>query len=240
MDATGSSIASGTGVPSGVLGVPEMPVVPEPAYDMIPRLSPASDRLKWTLNGPLESAIEVSPNRYYEPGDVMEPYFRADLDPTWHLVSQESLMEPKITTVRVRIGCLEEWEDTWVEINRHCTDTKTDPRRPRAKDFQLELTASGEFLTIHEYVSAVHPWLMGILVVLSFGRAPLRIATEDRWAGWHKKPNTEPVPRLSKAESENYTKQVIERQKARSAARIQIHIFVTGYGRGMASAMPSP
>ncbi|KAL0938357.1 uncharacterized protein CTRU02_204967 [Colletotrichum truncatum] len=134
-------------------------------YEIIPLVSAASNRLFWTLNGPLESAIQVAPNPYYEPGDVMEPYFRPAADglaPVWHPISQESLMGPKIDTITVRIRCIDSWEELWVELNRDCTDTKNDPRRPRAKDTQPEATAGGEFLTIHEYVSAVHPWLMGM------------------------------------------------------------------------------
>ena len=35
--------------------------------------------------------------------------------------------------------------------------------RPRDKEARLEVKAApGEFLTVHDYVSAVHPWLMGL------------------------------------------------------------------------------
>ena len=34
--------------------------------------------------------------------------------------------------------------------------------RPRKKKASLLVKASGEFLTIHDYVSAVHPWLLGL------------------------------------------------------------------------------
>jgi hypothetical protein len=34
--------------------------------------------------------------------------------------------------------------------------------RPRDKAARLEVQATGEFLTVHEFVSAVHPWLMGL------------------------------------------------------------------------------
>ncbi|KAJ0301066.1 hypothetical protein Brms1b_012573 [Colletotrichum noveboracense] len=88
----------------------------------------------------------------------MEPYFRpaaaAGLEPTGHAVSQASLMEPQIATITIRLEYFNEWEDFWVELHRDCTDTRTDPRRPRAKDVQLELTAGGVFVTIQDYVSA--------------------------------------------------------------------------------------
>jgi hypothetical protein len=34
--------------------------------------------------------------------------------------------------------------------------------RPRGADIMLTLTASGPFITVHDYVSAVHPWLMSL------------------------------------------------------------------------------
>lgn len=90
------------------------------------------------------------------------------------------------------------------ELHRDCTDTKTDPWRPRAKDVQLEVTAGGAFVTIHDYVSAVHPWTMATreplldvlykvgggqlflpemkLFVLPFGDGSPSTGTEDQWA----------------------------------------------------------
>ncbi|KAK4031989.1 hypothetical protein C8A01DRAFT_41580 [Parachaetomium inaequale] len=35
-------------------------------------------------------------------------------------------------------------------------------KRPWAHDTYLQVAAQGEFLTVHEYVSAVHPWLMAM------------------------------------------------------------------------------
>ncbi|CCF42469.1 hypothetical protein CH063_02844 [Colletotrichum higginsianum] len=210
--------------------------------------SPASRRLLWTLNGPLESAIQVAPGQYYEAGDIMEPYFHpgdADVAPSWHPVSQESLMVPQVPTVTVRIYCLDDWEQLWVEFNRYCLDTKNDPRRPRAKDVELEVTAgSGAFLTIHEYVSAVHPWLMGMrerllyalgktdgkgvpwppeakLAVTHFGSGALIIQTEDKWAYSRRKPNLEPRVKMTIAEDMEASRKVEERMLARSAARVR-------------------
>ncbi|KAJ0158730.1 hypothetical protein CTA2_11005 [Colletotrichum tanaceti] len=236
MDTTGLSIA---GSMAGISAAPDFTFT---------TLSPSSKRLHWMLNGPLESAIEVAPDQYYEPGAVMEPYYRpgdADAAPNWHPVSQESLMEPPVQTVTVTIYCLDDWEQHWVELNRYCLDTKNDPRRPRSKDAELKVTAgSGAFLTIHEYVSAVHPWLMGMrdrlldalgntegqgvlwppetkLTVLRFGDGPLMIGTEDRWAWWYKKPDLRPRREMTMAESMEASRKVAERMMARSAARVR-------------------
>ena len=75
-------------------------------------------------------------------------------------------------------------------------------KRPWAYDTQLEVTAQGEFLTVHDYVSAVHPWLMARrdtvldalgkaygdpgwpsetkLAVLYLGPGPLNIGHEEK------------------------------------------------------------
>ncbi|KAK4244337.1 hypothetical protein C7999DRAFT_35301 [Corynascus novoguineensis] len=61
---------------------------------------------------------------------------------------------------------LEHWEWQWLEQNEPYPN---DPdgscavgERPRDKDARLEVKSSGEFLTVHDYVSTVHPWLMGL------------------------------------------------------------------------------
>lgn len=236
MDTTGLSVAN---------SMAEISSMPHIIY---PSMSPSSKRLFWTLSGPLESAIQVAPDQYYEAGAVMEPYFRpgdAEVAPSWHPVSQESLMEPQVPAVTVRVYCLDDWEQLWVELNRYCLDTKNDPRRPRAKDVELTVTAgSGAFLTIHEYVSAVHPWLMGMrerildalgktegqgalwppetkLAVLRFGAGALRIDIEDKWAWWHEKPDLKPRVELTMAESMEASRKAMERMLARSAARVR-------------------
>ncbi|GKT43426.1 uncharacterized protein ColSpa_03607 [Colletotrichum spaethianum] len=237
MDTTGLSVASTMAGTSAI------------SNETLLRPSPASRRLLWTLNGPLESAIQVAPDQYYKPGDVMEPYFRlseVNIAPSWHPVSRESLMVPQVPAVTVRIECLDDWEQLWVELNRYCLDTKNDPQRPRAKDVQLEVTktAGSEFLTIHEYVSAVHPWLMGMrerllyalgktdgkgvpwspktkLAVMHFGHGPLFIDTEDRWAYRRREPNLEPRRQKTMAESMEASRKVAERMLARSVARVR-------------------
>ncbi|KAJ0322264.1 hypothetical protein COL5a_008873 [Colletotrichum fioriniae] len=187
----------------------------------------------------------------YGPGDLMEPYYRpvaieesaSGLEPSWHPVSQESLMAPPVTTITVRVEALDEREQLWAELNRYCVvDILTDPDRPRAKDVQLEVTTVGTFLTIHEYVSAVHPWLMGMrerildalgklkleapwppetkLAVHMFG-GPIHIGAEDGWAKRHRKPSPPLAVEMTLAEKEEASRKVMERMKAGSAARIR-------------------
>jgi hypothetical protein len=85
-------------------------------------------------------------------------------------------------------------------------------KRPWAGDNRLQVTAQGEFLTVHEYVSAIHPWLMAMrdtlldvlrktegtlnwppesgnkLVVYYTGSGLLYIDHKDKSATWHRRP----------------------------------------------------
>lgn len=212
------------------------------------QISAAGHRLFWTLNGPIESAIQVAPSQWHEAGIVMEPYFQPGRSPSdgvdgasrWHPVSQESLMEPRATNVKVRIQCVDSWEELWVELHLDCPGTKNH-KRPWARDTQLEVTASGAFLTVHEYVSAVHPWLMEMreklldilgkldgnapwppetrLAVLYLGPGPLRIGREEKWVDWHRKRTVGVRSNASKSTGEERSHAVMEMMLARSAAR---------------------
>ncbi|KAH7389435.1 hypothetical protein DE146DRAFT_767706 [Phaeosphaeria sp. MPI-PUGE-AT-0046c] len=156
-------------------------------------LSSDAKRLKWALEGPLNTAIEVMHGMKYEPGVPAEPY--GDLNaptPTWHQISRSPLTEPTISSVIVHIEIVEDWEHQWLEFHRFChhpDENGSDPEeflfgdlpdydsdsdeeeevhllrccrgdRPRKKGETLLVKASGTFLTIHDYVSAVHPWLL--------------------------------------------------------------------------------
>ncbi|KAL2194156.1 hypothetical protein P885DRAFT_11069, partial [Corynascus similis CBS 632.67] len=196
--------------------------------------STAGKRLFWRLNSPLQTAIQVAPSEYYEPGDMMEPYFGPD--GSSHPVSQTSLLEPPVLSVTARVLCIDAWERNWADMHWLCReapvndeyprrlgprpdDESFDPcmylvescgqKRPWAYDTYLQIAAQGEFLTVHEYVSAVHPWLMAMrdtilnalgkmagnpkwppetkLAVLNLWPDSLHIGYEDMWACWHKK-----------------------------------------------------
>ncbi|KAI4640252.1 hypothetical protein J4E93_008457 [Alternaria ventricosa] len=156
-------------------------------------LSLDAQRLKWALDGPLYSAIEVMQGIGYDANIATEPYGdKTASNTTWHSVSQSPLTEPKTSSVIVHIDILEDWEFQWLEMHRFCHDPEKngeDPdeflfgelqdyssdldkeeephllrccraNRPRKKCETLLVKASGAFLTIHDYVSAVHPWLL--------------------------------------------------------------------------------
>jgi hypothetical protein len=88
-------------------------------------LSTAGKRLFWRLNGSLEHAITVAPSEYYEADAVMEPYFRPaspdhNATPSWHAVSQESLLRPPALSITARIRHIDAWEQTWADQHREC------------------------------------------------------------------------------------------------------------------------
>ncbi|KAK3906022.1 hypothetical protein C8A05DRAFT_30092 [Staphylotrichum tortipilum] len=213
-------------------------------------LTTASKRLFWTLNGPLEDAIRVAPSEYYDPGvlDSMEPYFGPDGSP--HAVSQASLLEPLVSSVTVRVQCIDDWDQRWAaehwrcgELERNAPDRNPGRLGPRPDDETRDPVLL-VFLTVHEYVSAVHPWLMAMrdtlldvlgkldgnpkwppetkLAVLYLGPGPLQIGHEDGWAWWHRRPRPFVVhPSIAHLSEEERTQRTMERMMARAAAQVR-------------------
>lgn len=152
-------------------------------------LSSDAKRLKWALEGPLHTAVEVMRSMKYDP-NVWQPGCVND-----QLASDIPipLSDPKVSSVIVHIDQVEDWENQWLEIHRNCHDPEDngeDPEeflfgdlpdhdadsdeeeelhllrccrgdRPRKKGATLLVKATGAFLTIHDYLSVVHPWLLG-------------------------------------------------------------------------------
>lgn len=117
---------------------PEFPDYKEPSEGIL--------RLYWTLDGPLENAIQVAPTRYYEPDAVMEPYFRPATDNTpasWHPVSQESLLLPAVSSFTAKVGTMDDWEQLWADLYYDCPEDNhpehgrgcCGKREPRAADY---------------------------------------------------------------------------------------------------------
>jgi hypothetical protein len=160
------------------------------------RFTPGTMRLFWTLDGPLTTAIQVMED-FWNP-DSLELYFRESVDgSSWHPISELPLTDPKLSSVKVRVYELNEWEtsgsrrimatstsipisvisgatssrsgyfqrDTGEGMKKVRTTMCCGTRRPLGKAAELEVkpTVSGkEFVTVHDYVSAVHPWLMSL------------------------------------------------------------------------------
>lgn len=145
-------------------------------------------RLFWTLHGPLTTAISVMPD-YYSPTSL-EPYFQQTPEGgIWHPISQLPVTEPKVSSIIVHVDEFDTWEYNWLQLHvEGCNSdarwgplpdryTNPDPEnierqyllfccgeeRPRMQNHRIIVTpadASKGFITVHDYVSTVHPWLM--------------------------------------------------------------------------------
>ena len=133
-------------------------------------LSEPGKRLFWTLQGrPLSTAISVMPADL-NPDAPREAYGTQTLTgtTTWHPISQEAVTAPPVASLTVAEEYLGGWQDEWWTINMEGFDEDVQPA-PEDVPPQFEplvVTASsaaaGGFVTVHDFVSAVHPWLMGL------------------------------------------------------------------------------
>ncbi|KAK3934461.1 hypothetical protein QBC46DRAFT_399728 [Diplogelasinospora grovesii] len=164
--------------------------------------------LFWPLDGPtLETsglAVMASPTN----PDVRAPYYNATTG-VWHPVSQLPISEPRVSSITVHVSELQYWEDNWEDM--HCEHVAGDEgdddgdaggdeccgtaRPVGKKDASVVVTGTGgvteggggggDFVTVHDYVMVVHPWLMGLrsdilgaLGTLNGDDAPLPAETE--------------------------------------------------------------
>jgi hypothetical protein len=148
-------------------------------------------RLYWTLQGSLSSAIRVMDDKFHDPDSPLEPYCDQMTSPqSLSPISHSTLTEPRILSVTVSIDQLEEWGNQWYDEHREHTDpeyqeamgnsVRFGPLAGYDSDYDdgsehllrccgedcppqatLVVKATGTFLTINDYVTAVHPWLMG-------------------------------------------------------------------------------
>lgn len=127
-------------------------------------LSRPGKRLYWTLQGPLSASIFVMPEDL-NPDAPREAYFRQTLaGTTWHPIATEAVTEQPVASLTVGEEHLSDWQDEWWTINMEGFDDDVEPAPEDVppKFEPLVVTASEEFVTVHDFVSAVHPWLMGL------------------------------------------------------------------------------
>lgn len=141
--------------------------------------SDATKRLIWRIPATLETAISVSANPHAPRGQI-EPYFGRTLSGgRWHDLCQEPVSYPPQQSIKVTVSQLNDWDSQWEESHEHaepddegCEFAPGDDdgpgellkccgeERPQAPA-PLVVTANEKaYVTIHDYVSAVHPWLM--------------------------------------------------------------------------------
>ncbi|KAL8357735.1 hypothetical protein RB601_009265 [Gaeumannomyces tritici] len=137
-------------------------------------LSAAGRRLYWTLQGPLplaSSVVSVMPENL-DPDAPHEPYYRgqtlADTGTAaaWHPISQESITERPVVSLSVMELNLDYWRDGWYDINiepnddLYPSDQEEFEGMPPKFDPVVVTASNGQFITIHDYLSTVHPWLV--------------------------------------------------------------------------------
>ncbi len=147
----------------------------------IPLASVEARRLMWTLDGPLTSLMVMNDGR--DPDGPLEPYFQQTISGTkWHPIADMPLTRHKISSVAVTLSAFTRWAEDWEQAHQHAEpgdpgcvfgeaeDDETDPpllrccgeSRPRDTAPLLVRASEQPYVTIHDYVSAVHPWLMDL------------------------------------------------------------------------------
>jgi hypothetical protein len=146
--------------------------------------NPKIQRIRWALNGSLETAITVARDRYFDPDEVPELYHEG------HPLAQAPLTKPKVSSLELCVYPLDHWDYFWMEVHVGHTDPDAtyDPadvlygplpgwdeaepdggkhlleccgsKRPWGRKTELVVKATGEFVTIHDFISTVHPYLM--------------------------------------------------------------------------------
>lgn len=156
-----------------------------PTYEWLQksgRCRPSIDfvRLRWYLSGPISAKIHVlesasdatSPQSPYQPSPNLDSF---------HSISASPISDPPVSSITVTVSVLDNWTESWEDVHIHCAE----PERERVTTLpdgtkQLErccgtdrpgpgpsLTVTAGhgdsnpgFVTIHDYIMAVHPWLL--------------------------------------------------------------------------------
>ncbi|KAK4234568.1 hypothetical protein C8A03DRAFT_37649 [Achaetomium macrosporum] len=122
---------------------------------------PPGKRLLWSLEGPLRSAISVLAEDL-NPDGPREPYITIRRgqasEEDRHPISNEPITAQPVASLTVTEEYLSHWLDKWWTINQEGFDKDVQPAQgDEPPTFEpLVVTASnGEFVTIHDYVSAI-------------------------------------------------------------------------------------
>lgn len=140
-----------------------------------PCFTEAMLRVRWILDFEDASMALISVlNDCRQPDGAREPY-ATDNSTCHHEVSQAALTEPKVSEITVTAHNLEEWSTYWLISHGHaelgvygefdddgglieCCGEAMPPDPP-----SLTVNASnGSYITIDDYITNVHPWLMGL------------------------------------------------------------------------------
>ncbi|KAH7371719.1 hypothetical protein BKA66DRAFT_514065 [Pyrenochaeta sp. MPI-SDFR-AT-0127] len=135
-------------------------------------------RLYWTLNGSLTSAISVMDYKFYDPDSPIAQSPLTEPKTSSVTVGVEQLDDWKDQWMELhrdhaipgphndesdeaRFGSLSDFDSDSEEGPEHLLRCCRGDR-PRKTKVSLTVNATKGFLTVHDYVSAVHPWLLAL------------------------------------------------------------------------------
>ena len=117
------------------------------------------------------------------PDAPQEPYCQTVGSVVWHSISQEPLTIPEVSSLSLVVSDLEDYVVNWLDGHEPHADLDSDncefgqldgggsetellrccgTDRPREIPPLLVKASVKPFVTVHDYVSAVHPWLLGL------------------------------------------------------------------------------
>lgn len=167
----------------------------EPMPDHPMHCNPKLRGIRWTLNGPIETAITLARDWDFEPNEATEPYYQGleKGKPIWHPIAKTSITKPKVSSLQLYVEPLDLWDYNWMEVHEGHTepDEEYDPaevlygplpdpvkaeaagldgdkqllvccglKRPWERGTEFLVKATGPYVTVHDFVSVVHPYLM--------------------------------------------------------------------------------
>jgi hypothetical protein len=116
-----------------------------------------------------------------DPEAPREPYFQqSSTGSDWHRISQEALIESTVASITVESADLSNWASSWALLHMEHADADTDDDNsgdensssgpclgcgelpPREYDTLVVEASDKPYVTIHDYITAVHPWLMSL------------------------------------------------------------------------------
>ncbi|CAG7563471.1 unnamed protein product [Fusarium equiseti] len=141
----------------------------------------ATGRLLWYVEGPLQENVFVL-REDSGPTGLHEPYVQQLIanDAHWHAISKEPLTEPNISSITVKAYALDLYPDDWEESHQRHMDCDSamsvyerrggkktliecyGEHRPAGHVLLLVNASSQPLITVHDYVTAVHPWSLNL------------------------------------------------------------------------------
>lgn len=146
-------------------------------------------KIRWRPFGDLQSTTRVADDLDAGANSTVSPYqLTAGASPSFHQISSSSATEPPVSLLTVTISDLEDWAWRWAENHEDCSegydsenqqwigeddnededDEDESPRklmrccdqdRPQAPP-PLEIhPTSGDFITVHDYITQTHAWV---------------------------------------------------------------------------------